>query len=158
MLATAAAVRVSRRRCILRSGPHHRRPPIRPPTPPPTPPATPNPGSGSSPGPTLTSPVNLSWSASSGATSYGVGVRDLASGNLVVDTNTSNTSYSASLPAGSYRWNVNACNSSGCSSFTTPLYFTIGTPPPPVPNTPANPNPGSGSSPGPTLTSPVNLS
>jgi hypothetical protein len=66
----------------------------------------------------------LSWNAASGATSYGLGVRDLATNVLVVDTNVSGTSFVANLSAGKqYRWNVNACNSTGCSSYTTPLYF-----------------------------------
>jgi len=66
----------------------------------------------------------LSWSASSGATYYGLAVRDIATGTLVVDTTLAYTSYSANLAAGKqYRWNVAACNSAGCSSYTTPLYF-----------------------------------
>jgi len=70
------------------------------------------------------STVTMSWSASSGATSYSFGVRDMISNQLVVDTTTSGTSYTASLSAGRrYRWNVAACNSVGCSSYTTPLYF-----------------------------------
>src|SRR5205807_1467078 len=78
------------------------------------------------PGPTTAgNSVTLSWTSSAGATSYGLGVRDIASDLLVVDTNVTNaTSYSASLSAGKqYRWNVNACNSTGCSSYTTVLYF-----------------------------------
>jgi hypothetical protein len=88
-------------------------------------PTSPSPGSSSSPGPTLGSTsITLSWNASSGATYYDVGVRDVGTGQLVVDTTTSSTSYAASLSAGKqYRWNVAACNSSGCSSFTTALYF-----------------------------------
>jgi len=84
-----------------------------------------SPGNTSSPGPvTSSSTVSLSWSAVSGATSYGVGVRDIASGVLVVSTSVSGSSYSASLDTGrQYRWNVAACNSAGCSSYTTPLYF-----------------------------------
>src|SRR5947209_8638884 len=91
---------------------------------PPTPTNT-SPGSTSSPGPTTaSSSVTLSWSASSGATYYGLGVRDLSTNLLVVDTNVTGTSYTASLSAGKpYRWNVNACNSAGCSGFTTVLYF-----------------------------------
>jgi hypothetical protein len=51
-------------------------------------------------------------------------VRDMISNQLVVDTTTSGTFYVAGLSAGRrYRWNVAACNSAGCSSFTTPLYF-----------------------------------
>src|SRR6476659_1160613 len=91
---------------------------------PPTP-TNPSPGSTSSPGPTMSSTsVTLSWSASSGATYYGVGVRDMSTNVLVVDTNSYSTSYVANLSANKpYRWNVNACNTAGCSSFTTVLYF-----------------------------------
>ena len=115
-------------------------------------PGNPSPGTTTSPGPTLSSStVTLSWSASSGATTYGVGVRDLSTNLLVVDANTSNTSFTANLtPGRPYRWNVNACNSSGCSSFTTLLHFqTPGT----IPPIPANPSPGTTTSPGPTLSS-----
>ncbi len=91
-------------------------------------PATPtgtSPGSTSSPGPTQSSStVGLSWGAVSGATSYGLGVRDMVSGALVVSTTTTGTSYTASLTAGGqYRWNVAACNTTGCSAYTTELYF-----------------------------------
>lgn len=90
-------------------------------------PTNPSPGSTTSPGPTTASTtVTLSWSASSGATYYGLAVRDMATGTLVVDTNVSATSYTATLSAGKqYRWNVSACNSAGCSSYTTALYFQI---------------------------------
>jgi hypothetical protein len=117
-------------------------------------PVNPSPGSDSSPGPTMSSAsVTLSWSASSGATSYSLGVRDMITNQLVVDTTTSGAFYTASLSAGKpYRWNVAACNSAGCSSFTTPLYFqTLGSAPVPVPAMPASPSPGSTSSPGPTM-------
>jgi len=68
--------------------------------------------------------VTLSWGASSGATYYDLGVRDIATGALVVNTTVTGTSYTASLSAGKqYRWNVAACNSAGCSTYTTPLYF-----------------------------------
>jgi hypothetical protein len=118
-------------------------------------PSNPSPGSTSSPGPTLgSSTATFSWSASTGATSYSFGVRDMASGSLVVDvTNHTGTSYTATLSAGrEYRWNVSACNAAGCSSYTTPMYFQT-----PsdlvVPSLPSNPSPGSTSSPGPTLSS-----
>ncbi|MDP2755168.1 MAG: PKD domain-containing protein [Nitrospirota bacterium] len=95
----------------------------------PTIPSTPtgtSPGTTSSPG-TITSSttVTLSWSAVSGATYYSFGVRDMITNLLVVDmTNYSSTSYSTTLSAGGqYRWNVAACNSAGCSNYTTPLYF-----------------------------------
>jgi hypothetical protein len=114
-------------------------------------PANPSPGSTSSPGPTTAgSSVTLTWSASSGATSYGLGVRDLATNILVVDTNVGGTSFTANLSAGKqYRWNVNACNSTGCSTYTTPLYFQTPSAVS-VPATPTNTSPGSTSSPGPT--------
>src|SRR3990172_9349347 len=80
-------------------------------------------------------------------------MRDVASGVLVVDTNVSGTSYTASLSAARQsRWNVNAGNSAGCSAYTTVLYFQ--TPAAvPMPATPTNPTPGSTTSPGPTLSS-----
>ena len=59
-------------------------------------PANPSPGSTSSPGPTTASTtVTMSWSASSGATSYGIGVRDMVTDTLIVDTTTTSTSYTA---------------------------------------------------------------
>ncbi|HSW29416.1 MAG TPA: hypothetical protein VLH75_08055 [Longimicrobiales bacterium] len=121
---------------------------------PPTP-GSPSPGSTSSPGPTQSSNnVTLSWSASAGATSYSFGVRDMGTNTLVVDvTNHTSTSYTANLSSGrQYRWNVSACNSAGCSSYTTPLYFQTPSAVT-IPPTPGNPSPGSTSSPGPTLAS-----
>jgi hypothetical protein len=68
--------------------------------------------------------VGLDWGASTGATYYEIGVRDMVSNTLVVDTTTTSSSYSAKLSSGrTYRWNVAACNATGCSSYTTPLYF-----------------------------------
>src|ERR1700746_1799240 len=69
-------------------------------------PTNPSPGTTTSPGPVLSSrTVTLSWSASTGATSYGVAVRDLVTNLLVVDTTTSNTSFTVTLSAGKpYRW------------------------------------------------------
>src|SRR5437879_319950 len=92
---------------------------------PPTP-TNPSPGSVSSPGPTMSSStVTLSWNASTGATYYDVGVRNMATNNLVVATTTTSTSYTASLQPGTpYRWNVAADNADGESAFTTRLYFT----------------------------------
>jgi hypothetical protein len=117
-------------------------------------PASPAPGTAGSPGPVVaSSSVVLSWSVSAGATYYAVAVRDMATNALVVDTTTGNTSYTASLSAVTpYRWNVAACNSAGCSAYTTVLYFQ--TPSSGVPLTPASPAPGSASSPGPTVASP----
>jgi hypothetical protein len=68
--------------------------------------------------------VILRWSAVSGAMSYKVAVRDMISNTLVVDAVASGSGHTVSLNAGGrYRWDVDACNSVGCSSFTTPLYF-----------------------------------
>ena len=98
----------------------------------PTTPSNPSPGSPTSPGPLMPSTtVNLSWTASSGATYYDLGVTDMSSGSLVVDTTVYGTSYTAYLSAGKqYRWNVAACNSTGCSAYTTRLYFQTPSPPP----------------------------
>ena len=91
----------------------------------PTMPASTSPGTTSSPGPIQASgSVQLSWGASSGTTTYSLGVRDMTTNQLVVDTSTGGTFYTASLSSGrTYRWNVAACNSAGCSAYTTPLYF-----------------------------------
>jgi pimeloyl-ACP methyl ester carboxylesterase/energy-converting hydrogenase Eha subunit B len=90
-------------------------------------PANPTPGTTANPGPTLGgTSVTMSWSASSGATYYSFGVRDMDTNQLIVDTTTTSTSYSANLAAGKpYRWNVAACNTAAtpCSAFTTPLNF-----------------------------------
>ncbi|MEC4685371.1 MAG: carboxypeptidase regulatory-like domain-containing protein, partial [Nitrospirota bacterium] len=127
---------------------------------PPTPTNT-SPGTTSSPGPiTSSSTVSLSWSAVNGATYYSLGVRDIATGVLIVDTSVSGSSYSASLEAGrQYRWNVAACNSAGCSTYTTPLYFQTPGTTVTIPATPTNTFPGITSSPGPvTSSSTVSLS
>ena len=68
--------------------------------------------------------MTLSWGAVSGATYYELGVRDIATGELVVDTTTTSASYTTTLTAGKqYRWNVAAGNAAGLSSYTTPRYF-----------------------------------
>ena len=85
-----------------------------------------SPGTAASPGPIQASAsVTLSWGAVSGATKYGLGVVDVATGALVVNTDLSGkTTYTAGLQSGkSYRWNVNACNASACSTYTSLLYF-----------------------------------
>jgi N-acetylmuramoyl-L-alanine amidase/subtilisin-like proprotein convertase family protein len=120
---------------------------LKPPTP-----TNPSPGSTSSPGPTqASSTVTLSWSASTGATYYDLGVIDVATGGWAVNTTTTSSSYTANLTPGKvYRWNVAAGNTAGLSAYTTVIYFqTPGTKPP----TPTSPSPGSTSSPGPTQAS-----
>lgn len=122
----------------------------------PSTPGTPSgadPGSTSSPGPTLGSrTVTLGWNGVSGASYYDVGVRDMDTNTLVLDTTTGSTHYTTTLNAsGRYRWNVAACNSSGCSSYTTPRYFRTPGSTPSTPSTPGGTDPGSASSPGPAL-------
>ncbi|MHB1620862.1 MAG: BACON domain-containing protein [Sulfuricella sp.] len=91
-------------------------------------PATPSsmsPGTTGSPGPTLSSgAVTVSWNAVNGATLYIGGITDVATGSSVLTINTSGTSASATLsPAKQYRWFVEACNSTGCSSSSALYYF-----------------------------------
>ena len=97
----------------------------------PTMPAGTSPGTVASPGPVqASSSVKLQWGAVSNITYYGVGVRDLVTNALVVSTTTTSPFYTASLEAGKpYRWNVAACNASGCSLYTTALYFQTAAPP-----------------------------
>jgi len=85
-----------------------------------------SPGQTGQPGPLLSSrSVRLDWNAVNGADYYELGVRDMTSGELVVDTQvTSGSSRTVSLSGGrTYRWNVAACNRAGCSPYTTALYF-----------------------------------
>lgn len=118
----------------------------------PSTPASPGPGSTSAPGPTTASnSVGLSWSASSGATSYAVNVVNTATSATVINVTTSSTTYTANLNySTTYRWTVSACGTAGCSAATSVRYFQ--TPTSPVPATPASPQPGAGSAPGPTTT------
>ncbi len=77
--------------------------------------------------------VTFSWSASSGATYYNLGVVDVATGAFAVATYVYSTSYTYTLAAGTaYKWNVAADNSSGQSYFTNLLYFQTPWPPPTV--------------------------
>nr|WP_240049027.1 fibronectin type III domain-containing protein [Parerythrobacter lutipelagi] len=99
-----------------------------------------SPGRSRSPGDVLTdSNIRLRWSAVSGATEYDFGIRDMTTNRLVVDKRSTTTSFRTRLTAGrTYRWNVRACNSAGCSDFSSPLYFTIEQPraaPPPATST-----------------------
>ena len=85
------------------------------------------PGSHSSPGTQIAgSVVTLRWNSVTGASEYDLGVRDMASGHLVVDRRLPANSVELPLaPERTYRWNVSACNTSGCSGFATPSYFTL---------------------------------
>jgi surface antigen len=93
-------------------------------------PATPrglSPGRSSSPGTTLKDTiVRINWDDVDGAAEYDFGIRDMTTNTLVVDDQSARSSYTARLKAGrTYRWNVRACNRSGCSDFSRPLYFTV---------------------------------
>ncbi len=88
------------------------------------------PGSSSSPGPTLsTLTPTFQWNAVSGATNYGLYVKDVATGALVFNNDAVGDVTSLVLPSGtlqaghSYVWNMRASNSAGFSSFSTQLYF-----------------------------------
>ena len=93
-----------------------------------------SPGGPVSPGPVLSSTtVPLSWIQVVGATTYNVAVRDLVSGELVVDQSTGASSTSVLLaPGRPYRWNIAATNVYGTSAYSAPLFFQtpvqVGTP------------------------------
>jgi len=108
------------------------------------------PGTLAQPGPILGgTTVPFSWSSVSGATSYRVSARDLATNALVIDQQpTSIPAYTASLTAGRpYRWVVSACNAAGCSATSDIKYFQT----PSVPAAPSQLTPGAVSFPGPSL-------
>jgi photosystem II stability/assembly factor-like uncharacterized protein len=88
------------------------------------------PGSSASPGPSISNLMpTFQWQASTGATNYGLYVRDVTTGNLVYNNDsvgniTSLTMSSGILTSGdSYRWNMRASNSAGYSAYTSDLYF-----------------------------------
>ena len=118
-----------------------------------TPPSTPSlssPGTSSSPGSVISDLTpTLVWNSVSGATSYNLGLRDLDTNSLVVDVDgQTSTSYTApSLTAGhKYRWNVQACNSSGCSMYSSYYYFQAKSLSAPIPYINSiSPNPVTGS-------------
>ena len=76
---------------------------------------------------TVNSPrVSMQWNQVSGATYYDFGLRDISSGNLIIDQHVNGSSVETTLvPGGQYRWNVAACNSNGCSPFTSAIGFTL---------------------------------
>ena len=99
----------------------------------PPPPPTNSPGNTSPPGPVLSALTpTFSWNAVSGATGYGLFVRDIGSNALVYNsdvepaplTGTSFTMPSGRLQAGrEYRWNMTSLNDSGESGVSTTRYF-----------------------------------
>ncbi|MBX2883345.1 MAG: fibronectin type III domain-containing protein [Granulosicoccus sp.] len=94
-------------------------------------PGRPSPLSGSTTAPGIslsdTTP-RLRWTSVSGAISYQIVVRDLITNQLVanVDGRTT-TSYITPVltPGRNYRWNVRACNSAGCGSYSSNRFFRI---------------------------------
>lgn len=96
-----------------------------------------SPGTGSSPGTTITTTTpTLSWNSVSGATNYDlyVSIAPYGSGNIVYQqlcvSGTSLTVPSGNLNAGNqYRWNIQANVSCGScvSSYSSPFYFNIQT-------------------------------
>jgi hypothetical protein len=120
----------------------------------PTVPSPSSPGSSSSPGSKISDLTpTLSWSSSTGATSYEVGVSVLSGGSyqLIYGEYVNGTSYT--LPSGTiqegkqYRWNVQAHNTAGGSGWSSRLYFYTD-PGVVIPTVPSPSSPGSNSSPG----------
>lgn len=96
-----------------------------------------SPGYSSGPGQdigTSTTPT-LSWNAVSGATDYGVYIRDMYTNTLIVNDDCASSGTSYTVPSGilynggQFRWNVQANVSCGscASNFASPLYFHIST-------------------------------
>ncbi len=92
-------------------------------------------GTSSGPGPvTLTSTVNMSWNTVSGTgVDYNLIVTDITNNTQALNIRTTSNTYTTPLTAGhQYSWQVAACNTTGCSSYTAAQYFqTPGTTPSP---------------------------
>jgi hypothetical protein len=98
----------------------------------PNPPVLFSPGDASSPGPMIsTLTPTMSWSQVSGATGYGLYVRDLVTDTLVYDNDLVPNVTSLPLPPSTltaghnYRWNMRASNSAGFGGFSARLYFQV---------------------------------
>src|SRR5581483_10870529 len=127
------------------------------------PPTTISPGSASSPGTTLsTLTPTFSWNAASGATGYGLYIRDLtASGTPLIYPNSSGTTTtpltgtSFNLPSGylvnghAYRWNMTSFTGSTESSTASSVLYFQG--PAVIAGPPTINSPGDTTSPGPVL-------
>ncbi|CAB5497191.1 peptidoglycan-binding protein [Bathymodiolus thermophilus thioautotrophic gill symbiont] len=101
-----------------------------------------SPGSSNSPGSILTNlKPTLSWNAVNDATYYKVAIRDVNTGDLVlnkINVVGSSLVVSNSLTARhQYYWNIVACDDAGCGTWAEPLYFQIegGQDVPSAPNT-----------------------
>lgn len=89
-----------------------------------------SPGTITGPGPKIsTLSPQMQWNASSGATGYGLYIRDIDTNILVYDNDFLPNSTSLALPDGvlecghRYRWNMRAKNGMGFSEFSARLYF-----------------------------------
>ncbi len=68
--------------------------------------------------------VTLGWSAVTGAQYYSLGLRDISTNQFVVNQTLTGTTLTVSLARGRpYRWNLAACNSGGCSTYTERHFF-----------------------------------
>jgi len=95
------------------------------------------PGSGTSPGTTITTTTpTITWNAVTGATNYGVYIRDMVSNTLVVNNNCASTATSYTVQSGilsdggKYRWNIIAtdgCGNACESNYAEPKYFQVQT-------------------------------
>ena len=113
------------------------------------------PGSTTSPGPAISNLTpTFVWNASSGATNYGLYVRDVNTNVLVYNNDYLGNITSLVMPSGTlvaghnYVWNMRASNSAGFSGYSTQFYFQEQA----VPPTPTGLSPGGSSLPGPTVT------
>jgi uncharacterized protein (TIGR03437 family) len=86
-----------------------------------------SPGSAASPGATVsTLPPTLSWNSSPGAAGYLVTLVDKAGATILSEKISTTSIVCPTLIIGvTYRWTVEAYNSSGASAEATPMYFTV---------------------------------
>jgi len=96
-------------------------------------PAAPNliwPGSNSSPGSIVTNvTLTLTWYPATGATNYGLYVKDQTTGSYSIDKDTIGNLTSMTFPSGTltpghnFSWNMRASDSAGFSGYTTPAFY-----------------------------------
>lgn len=87
---------------------------------------------------TKTALQNLSWQSVIGATEYQLQIYD-SSSNLILNQNTSNTSYSFTFPEGSFQWKVRATNGTDYTLYSSrSILVDLTLPNTPLLSTPAN--------------------